>query len=258
MLSKKNKKSLKKILIRLRIWNLIKKIQHKDVGQPLNKNLNVEGKVFYENFIAKNDLVFDVGANFGNRVAIFRAIEADVVAIEPQEKCVDYLKSTYKDLKIENVGLGAKNEMKFFYEADNSVLSTFSNDYIEKVENTRHKTSIWKKSNQIQIVTLDELIDKYGNPKFIKIDVEGYEYEVLSGLNQKSGIISFEYNVPELQSEVIICIEKLYTLGYDTFNYSVGETMQFHHQHWLDYNSFKKVINENAFLKSSFGDVYVK
>jgi FkbM family methyltransferase len=258
MLSKKVTKQIKQILINLRIWNLIKKIQNKDVGEPLNKNLMVEGKEFYSRFISSNDLVFDVGANFGNRVAIFLAIEAKVVAIEPQDKCVKYLKATYKDLLIENVGLGAKKEMKTFYEADNSVLSTFSDEYIEKVENTRHKTSIWKKSTQIQIVTLDELIAKYGNPEFIKIDVEGYEYEVLSGLNQKSGVISFEYNVPELINEVLNCIEKLYSLGYNEFNYSVGESMKLYHQDWLDYNSFVTIVNENTFLKSTFGDVYAK
>jgi FkbM family methyltransferase len=73
-----------------------------------------------------------------------------------------------------------------FWELGIQLLSTFQRLY-RKVKNTRHKTSIWTKKNEIQIVTLDELIVKYGHPVFIKIDVEGYEYEsVEGGLNQKT------------------------------------------------------------------------
>lgn len=257
MISKQSKRQLKTVLMKLRLWNLIKSIKGSDKGDPLNENFIKVGEEFYRNFIKPEDLVFDVGANYGNRVALFLGLEAKLVAIEPQKKCVVYLKNKFKELQIEAVGLGAKNELKTFYEADHSVLSTFSGDYIEKVKNTRHKTSIWTKKNEIQIVTLDELIVKYGHPVFIKIDVEGYEYEVLSGLNQKTGAISFEYNVPELNDTVLQCVDKLQQLGYSHFNYSIGESMVFA-QSWLCYDDFLKCLKQEDFLNSSFGDVYVK
>lgn len=257
MLSKKSKKRLKLFLIKFGIWNFIKNIKGTDKGLPLNKNLIQEGAFFYKEIICPNDLVFDVGANFGNRVELFLGLHAKVVAIEPQKKCTDYLKTKYKDLMIEEVGLGAKNELKIFYEADHSVLSTFSNEYIEKVKDTRHKTTIWKKKHEIQIVTLDEMITKYGNPQFIKIDVEGYEYEVLCGLNQKVGIISFEYNVPEMAETVVKCIKKLHLLGYNQFNYSVGESMLFK-KDWLDFEDFNAIVNQDFFLYSTFGDIYAR
>jgi len=257
MTSKNSKKRIKTVLMQFGLWNFVKAIKGSDKGNPLNKDFMKVGVELYKAFVQPNDLVFDVGANYGNRVALFLSLEAKVVAIEPQQKCVAYLKNKFKNVEIEAVGLGAKRELKIFYEADHSVLSTFSGDYIEKVKNTRHKTSIWTKKNEIQIVTLDELIVKYGQPVFIKIDVEGYEYEVLSGLNQKTGAISFEYNIPELNDTVLQCVDKLQQLGYSHFNYSIGESMVFA-QSWLCYDDFLKCLKQEDFLNSSFGDVYVK
>lgn len=256
MLSKPNKKRIKSVLIQLRLWSLIKYILKKDIAKPVSQNLFEEGLKFYSQFIKQGDLVFDVGANFGNRVEIFIALGAKVVAIEPQKKCVKYLNEKYGNkIHIENVGLGSKNEQKVFYEADNSVLSTFSDSYIDKVQNTRHKTTIWKESNVLSIITLDELIKKYGNPKFIKIDVEGYEFEVISGLTQKSGVISFEYNVPELLEEVKMCVNKLSSIGYDSFAYSIGESMVINKQ-WESYDRFKNTIATDDFRYTTFGDIY--
>ena len=95
MLSKKSKKKIKKVIIKLRIWDILKWIRGNDRGEPLNKNLLIDGKAFYGDFIKTGNLVFDVGANYGNRVEIFVALGAKVVAIEPQLKCVKFLKKKY-------------------------------------------------------------------------------------------------------------------------------------------------------------------
>ncbi len=254
---KKLLRLIKKILIELRVWELYKKVFGKDKGNPLNQNLLKEGSVFYENFIKSGDLVFDVGANYGNRVEVFLNLKANIVAVEPQQKCVNYLRKAYQNINIEQVGLGEKEEVKLFYEADNSVLSTFSDSYIEKVKNTRHKTSVWKKSKKIQITTLDNLIKKYGNPVFIKIDVEGYEYEVLKGLTRKSGVVSFEYNIPELKDELINCLDLLRNANYNQFNFSLGESMKFG-QEWKNYEDFRNGISSGEFKMSNFGDIYAR
>jgi FkbM family methyltransferase len=254
---KKIKKRLKQILIKLHLWKITQKILNKDIGKPLNENLLSEGVSFYKNFINSNDLVFDVGANYGNRVELFLKLNAKVVAIEPQKKCVAYLSKKFKTIAIENVGLGSKNELKTFYEADNSVLSTFSDDYINKVKDTRHTTSIWNEAEKIQITTLDELIKKYGSPKFIKIDVEGFEYEVLKGLTQKCGVVSLEYNVPELKAEALACIKRLYEIGYSEFNFSINESMLIN-QNWMNFNEFYHSVENNSLKMSNFGDIYAK
>src|SRR5262245_55918355 len=52
-------------------------------------------QAFYSSFLAPGDLCFDVGANIGNRVKIFLAIGARVVAVEPQRECARVLESAF-------------------------------------------------------------------------------------------------------------------------------------------------------------------
>ena len=60
---------------------------------------------FYKKFINPNDLVFDVGANVGNRVGAFLKCHAKVVAVEPQPYCVKILREKFDDkITIEPVG----------------------------------------------------------------------------------------------------------------------------------------------------------
>lgn len=258
MISKANIKRVKNFLIKVKLWELFKIMTNRDKGLPLNPNLLTEGTNFYSQFITENDLVFDVGANFGNRVEIFVKLGAKVIAIEPQRKCAEYLRRKFKNrIYVENVGLGSSNEIKQLYVADSSVLSSFSTSYIAKVKDTRHKTSIWVKSEPVQIVTLDELIHKHGEPIFIKIDVEGFELEVIGGLSKKSGIISFEYTVPEFKEDVFKCIQKLHHIGYTAFTYSRGESMVLA-SNWKSFEEFIEVVTNETFHDTRFGDIYAK
>ena len=50
---------------------------------------------FYSTFISQNDLVFDIGACYGKKMASFLKIKAKVVAVEPQKKCMNFLKDLF-------------------------------------------------------------------------------------------------------------------------------------------------------------------
>lgn len=56
---------------------------------------------------------------------------------------------------------------------------------------------------------------------------------------------------------VIKCLDKLQNLGYNSFNYSIGESMVFKNN-WMSYIEFMVIVQQDAFLQTSFGDVYAK
>ena len=48
------------------------------------------GLNFYSELIKKDDLCFDIGANYGNRSEVFIKLGAKVVAFEPQPKPLNF------------------------------------------------------------------------------------------------------------------------------------------------------------------------
>jgi FkbM family methyltransferase len=215
---------------------------------------------FYSSFLKKDDLCFDVGANVGNRIEPLLKVGARVVAIEPQESCITQLKDKFGDkIKLVTSGLGEKEGVMDFYICDASTISSFSKDWIDAVKIGRFKNNEWNKIIKTPITTLDNLIKEYGKPDFIKIDVEGFELEVLKGLHSSIRLISFEYTVPEQVTKAISCIELINGLKGDIeCNYSIGESMEFALDKWISYEEMIKHIQTEEFIKTDFGDIYVR
>ena len=169
---------------------------------------------FYQNFIDPGDLVFDVGAHLGNRVEAFLAIGARVVAVEPQESCSKILRKKFgQTVSIIKKGLGSTIGKKKFYISSVTTLSTFSDQWISAVKQGRFKKQKWNDVGEIEITTLDNLIEKSGNPDFVKIDVEGYEAEVLKGLSKSVKMLSYEYTTPEMFEKVLECLNLVYKIN---------------------------------------------
>jgi FkbM family methyltransferase len=220
---------------------------------------NKENRInFYKNLVRPGNLCFDVGANIGNRTEVFLNLGAKVVAIEPQKSCIDILLEKFgKEIIIEKVGLGPEiSEMEMFI-ADESTISTFSKEFIEKTKDNKFRHNSWNQKISIPITTLDILISKYGTPDFCKIDVEGFEPEVLKGLSKAIPKISFEYNVPELSKNVQSCLQQLNNLSTNyRYNYCIGESMKLELSEWVGYKIFSDTIASKQFLTSDFGDIY--
>jgi FkbM family methyltransferase len=213
---------------------------------------------FYQSFLKPGDLVFDVGANVGNRVQAFLDLRCKVVAVEPQPPCVTILQQKFGNrIVVEPVGLGPQEGEMDMFVADESTISTFSAEFIEKTKDNKFKRNRWEKSLTVRISTLDNLVGKHGRPDFLKIDVEGFEPEVLKGLSAPVPKLSFEYNVPEMSGNVRDCIGMLSRLSDNyRFNYSIGESMTLAMDTWLPAGEFAAFADTPAFLQSDFGDIY--
>jgi FkbM family methyltransferase len=231
------------------------------------KNLNKiaiakESKAFefYSQLIPKGSLVFDVGANIGSRVDLFLKLKAKVIAFEPQSYCSRYLEIRFGNkIELEKLALGEAPGQGEIQISNSSTISSMSINWIEKVKKNRFKTFVWSKKETITIDTLDNMISKYGIPAFCKIDVEGYEYEVLKGLNQKVKYLSFEYTIPETLENTVACIKKLSSLGNMVCNYSNGESFEYGYKEWVSPEVLIFSV-ESEFQKNNNteGDIYCK
>lgn len=215
---------------------------------------------FYSHFIKPNDLCFDIGGNVGLKSKIFLQLGARVVTVEPQASCVAILKKEIGDkATIVAKGIGGVNEVKDFYISNNTQLSSFASDWVDNLKEDRFKGSDITKVEKIEIVTLDSLIKEYGNPDFVKIDVEGFELEVLKGLTGKFNFLSFEYAVPEKLQNVVDCLncinDKYQNL---TCNYAAGHNSNFVLPEWITIHFFLEIINKPEFINSYAGDIYIQ
>lgn len=212
---------------------------------------------FYSHFINKGDLCYDVGANVGNRTEVFLKLGAKVVSIEPQDICFQLLNRLYgnnSNAIIINKGIADKSGfLKLHICDDATTISTMSEKWMK---NGRFSTDYkWTKTQVVPVTTLDFLIKEYGLPKFCKIDVEGFEYQVLKGLNEPVPYISFEFT-GEFLDEAKKCITHLLSIGYAKFNCSIGESNKLLFPSWITSEELYKELD--LLEQSSWGDIYVK
>jgi FkbM family methyltransferase len=186
--------------------------------------------VLYRKFIKRGDLVFDIGAHIGDRVAAFRRLGAKVVAVEPQPAFAFTLNMLYgrsANVVIERAAVGRKaGEVRLMVNTDNPTISTASNAFIHAARDAPGwQGQRWDKSIHVPMTTLDALIDEHGLPAFIKIDVEGFEEEVLMGLTQPVAALSFEFTT--IQRDIArACIGRCFALGLTQFNAAIGESQE--------------------------------
>jgi hypothetical protein len=114
----------------------------------------------------------------------------------------------------------------------------------------------WNRRIEIETLTLDLLVERFGMPAFVKIDVEGSEPAVLAGLTRPLPALSFEY-LPRALGEVEACVHRLRTLGRYRFNWSLGESGRLESIRWLDDEELLRALRTPAAQRRQ-GDVYTR
>lgn len=215
----------------------------------------------YACFMREGDLCFDVGANLGNRIRAFRQLNCRVIAIEPQTSCLHKLRAEFQrdtGVVIVPLALGRTSGSAVMHTSDIHTLSTLSQDFISSTTTSGRFSGVqWSGRQEVQVSTLDRLIAEHGKPKFLKIDVEGHEAEVLAGLSQPIDTVSVEWT-PEMPQSAIDCMRHLARLGDYEFNYSWGESMRLARLHWIDLNGILSLIEEFSGENQMFGDIYAR
>jgi FkbM family methyltransferase len=187
----------------------------------------------YARYVARGDLVFDIGSHVGDRVAAFRRLGARVVAVEPQPALARTLRLFYgRDAAVTVVESAVGREVgavTLKLNLDNPTVSTASEAFIAASHGAPGwEGQQWTRTVDVPVTTLDALIARHGAPRFIKIDVEGYEAEVLAGLAAPVPALSFEFTT--IQRDVAFaCVARCAAIGYRAFEASLGESLAFAH-----------------------------
>jgi len=173
-------------------------------------------------FLKKNKyndfkILVDIGAHKGESIKLFSknfiikkiiSFEASPINFEFLKKKIDENKKKYNNTEIvlENIALGAENKIIEFNQFNESSSSTIK-DINKESKYYKRKFRLInflnnKKTFQkikIKVLKLKDYIEKNNIKKidFIKIDTEGYEFEILLGLENKIklvDIIMFEHH----------------------------------------------------------------
>jgi FkbM family methyltransferase len=213
---------------------------------------------FYSQFLKAGDLCFDIGAHVGDRTDVFISLGAKVVSIEPQASCVKALHKRFKRTQLviivpKAVGDNAGYSELVVCEA-HPAISTMSDKWMK--ETRFHEYYESARIEKIPVTTLDDLIDEFGCPQFCKIDVEGYERNILKGLTRIIPSLSFEF-MRECLDDAEWIVDRLSMLGGYSFNYAKNDEIGFALKNWV---GAEQLVMDLRSSKDELlhGDIYAK
>ncbi len=171
-----------------------------------------------------NKVIYDIGANNGSNIPYY-LIKGDlVVAIEANPILASSLTEKFKQ-QIEEGALVVINSVltvdadseglavEFYVHKTNNVLSQFPEPSAEEI--------MFFDKILVNSMSVQSVLEKYGSPHYIKIDVEHYDAMVLKKLYDQSVVAP--YISAESHSANIFCL--LVCMGYEAFKLVDGKSV---------------------------------
>ncbi|MEU8179182.1 FkbM family methyltransferase [Micromonospora sp. NPDC049047] len=214
---------------------------------------------FYSRFVSSGDLVFDIGSHVGDHIGSFRRLGARVVAVEPQPLCLRALRAIYAhddQVTVVDAACGAlPGHTRLHVNSTNPTVSTASPDFVRAAKGADGwADQVWDADIEVPVVTVDALIETYGVPTFTKIDVEGFEDEVLAGLSRPLPALSFEFTTIA-RPVAHRGLDRLTALGFHGFDIALGDDKSLTFERWRAASDVAAYLDDLPHSTNS-GDVY--
>ena len=216
----------------------------------------------YAPFVPRGSLVFDVGAHLGDRTAAFSALGAEVVALEPQPRVARWLRRLVgrrPGVRIIEEAVGPhRGKARLAVSRLTPTVSTVSRAWQEEMveRNPGFRGIRWDGEVEVPMTTLDELIDRFGEPGFCKLDIEGYEADALEGLRHPLQALSFEFVRGGLEVAGR-CVHRLEALAAYEYNAVAGEGRTFLFPRWVSAEELRTWLAGGA-DELPFGDLFAR
>jgi FkbM family methyltransferase len=139
-------------------------------------------------------LIFDLGMNDGSDTAFYLAKGFTVVGVDAAEDLCGLVRGRYQaeidagQLVVENVAVTDSEGPVTFYAHEKSVWGTTRKDWAERNGKLSHGST---STLTVEGVSLAYLINKYGIPYYLKIDIEGADLDALGGLRGQTETPAF-------------------------------------------------------------------
>lgn len=215
----------------------------------------------YATLVRPGGLAFDIGSHVGDRIGSFRRCGARVVALEPQPLCARVIRDIYagdKDVTLVEAACGPKpGKLTLHINSSNPTVTTASQDFVKAADGAGGwEGQVWDRQIEVPVTTLDALIAQHGRPDFVKIDVEGFEGDVLAGLSNPLPCLSFEFTT--IQRDVAYaCLDRLMEIGPYGFDIALGESQKLTFGRWVSKVEMAEHIGALPHDANS-GDVYAR
>jgi FkbM family methyltransferase len=202
-------------------------------------------------------MFFDIGANVGSWALANVNNCEKIISVEASPHTFQRLTRECKHDKIVLLNYAVCNNSGkdvTFYHANADVLSTLNKEWLTS-ETSRFHNQQYEEIT-CKSITIDSLIQQYGVPSLIKIDVEGGEYECVTSLTTKVDTLCFEW-ASEVNDITFKCLDYLTTLGFSQFFVQNMDTYTFRPNDWYDIEAAKTIL-KNTTPKVDWGMVWCK
>jgi len=204
-------------------------------------------------------MYFDIGSNIGCWSLANITVCDKIISVEASPITFSRLVNHCKNDKIILLNYAVCNNNGndiIFYQANCDVLSTINKDWLTK-DTSRFYNHPYREIT-CKTITIDKLIEQYGLPDLLKIDVEGGEYECIMSLTQKVKLLCFEW-ASEVNDITFKCIDYLLNLGFTQFYIQNQDDYLFRPQDndFYDISTIKTKLS-NTIPKQDWGMIWCK